>query len=131
MIPVFDAEIVSGRLTMRNTDGFRAYLATLEGPVRVTVGKRRKGRSDNQNRYYWGCVVKLAGDHFGYVSEEMHDAFKYLFLRREEPGKPLTLGSTAKMSTGEFCEYVENCRRWCAEQGLIVPDPLTFYEGNL
>jgi hypothetical protein len=129
-IPAFDGEVANGKLTIRNRERFDAYLTTLDGPVRVVVSKRKKNRSDNANRYYWGCVVKIAGDHFGYVAEETHDAFKYLFLRREEPGKPVTLGSTARMSVGEFYEYVEGCRRWCAEQGLVIPDPLSYYEAN-
>ena len=128
MTPTFDGEVNGGKLTVRGK--FDEYLSALEGPVRVTVGKRKKSRSDNQNRYYWGCVVKIAGDEFGYSSEEMHDAFKCLFLRREEPGKPMTLGSTAKMSTAEFSEYVEGCRRWCSEHGLVIPDPLSYYEEN-
>lgn len=87
------------------------------------IPNERVQRSKQQNSYYWGVVIPIAGDEFGYDSEEMHEAFKILFLSRNEDGKPATVRSTVKLSTIEFNDYIEKCQRWCAEQGIIIPDP--------
>ena len=31
--------------------------------------------------------------------------------------------STTSLNTEEFSEYVEKCRRFTEEQGMIIPDP--------
>src|SRR3990167_9562383 len=85
--------------------------------------KFKKQRSNAQNNWYWGCVVAIPAEHIGYTSEEMHEAYKFMFLRRKNVGKPITVKSTASLSTVEFSKYVESCRMWCAENGYIIPDP--------
>lgn len=123
MIPKFDATVTNGKLYMRNAALFASYLSTLVGDVGVTVGKKAKGRTNPQNSWYWAAIVGIPAREIGYVPQEMHDAFKLMFLRREEPGKPVTIGSTTTMTTAEFSDYCEACRRWCAEQGYAIPDP--------
>lgn len=123
MTLAFDAVARGGRLSMRNAALFSEYLLAVEGDVRVTVGRRKRGRTNPQNGWYWAAVVAIPARHFGYTPVEMHEAFKYMFLRREEPGKPVTVGSTTPMTTAEFSEYAERCRQWCAEQGMLIPDP--------
>ncbi len=126
----FLADVYGGEIRVRDRPRFRAHVAALSGEVVLTIGRRRKNRSENQNRYYWGCVIKLASEWCGYYPDEMHEAFKFMFLRREEPGKPPTVLSTARLTTMEFSEFVDRCREWCAAQGVNVPDPLSFYEGE-
>lgn len=123
MVPVFRGKVEGGKLRLENRLAFDMYLLSLQGDVEIRVGKPRKPRSDDQNRWYWKCIVGIPANHFGYSSQEMHDAFKLMFLRREERGKPVTIGSTATLSTKEFSEYVERCLQWCAEQDLIIPNP--------
>jgi hypothetical protein len=31
--------------------------------------------------------------------------------------------STTRLSTAEFQEYLTQCRKWAAEQGINVPEP--------
>ena len=123
MYPLFNATVKDGQLHIHSSDRFREYLRGLNGEVQLRVSKPKRGRSESQNNYYWVAVVRIAGQHFGYNDQEMHEAYKWLFLRREEPGKPLTIGSTAAMTVGEFVKYVDQCRQWCAEQGVNIPDP--------
>lgn len=122
--PIFFAKIKDGNVLFSDKELLKAHLTGLEGKdVDVIVRRHRKDRTNSQNRYYWGCVVAIPAQHFGYYSEEMHDAFKWLFLIREEQGKPKTVRSTADLSTLEFTDYVEKCRQFCAENGLFIPDP--------
>ena len=82
----------------------------------------KKQRTNSQNAYYWAVVVSVAGEHFGYDPDEMHEAFKFMFLKRDETGKPLTVRSTTALGVAEFSDYVERCIRWCAEQGIVIPE---------
>lgn len=88
-----------------------------------TIIKEKIPRTLKANAYYWVAVVGIPAQHFGYSVEEMHEALKWLFLRKFEEGKPETVRSTTELSTVEFSEYVEKCRKWAAEEGLVIPDP--------
>lgn len=126
--PIFFASVKDGKVLFSDKEMLKAHLAGLEGKdIDIIVRPHRKDRTHSQNRWYWGCVVAIPAKHYGYTGDEMHDAFKVLFLRRDEEGKPLTFRSTASLSTLEFTEYVEKCRKWCAEQGLFIPDPDSVY----
>lgn len=122
--PVFFASIKDGKILFSDKGMFDKYVLTLNGKeVDVIVRTHRKDRTHSQNAWYWSCVVAIPAAHFGYTADEMHDAFKFLFLLRDEEGKPVTTKSTAELSTVEFSAYVEQCRKWCAENNLFIPDP--------
>ena len=127
--PKFSGRVEQGRVLMEGMmkDCFDSFLKTLEGEeVFVVVrkpGKDYPQRSNQQNKYYWKQVVGIPAEHFGYLLEEMHDAFKLIFLRMHEEGKPETIKSTTALTTVEFSEYVEKCAQWCAEQRIYIPPP--------
>lgn len=111
-------------MTVHDREALNGYISNLMGEYVLTIKKDRKGRTDQQNKYYWSCVVQIPADYFGYTPEEMHETFKYMFLRREEQGKPLTIGSTAKTNTKEFTEYIEKIVMWLAsEYNIVIPTP--------
>lgn len=85
-------------------------------------------RSQQQNKYYWGCVVDIPAREIGYTSEEMHEAYKWMFLRMHEEGRPETVRSTTSLNTAEFKEYIDKCVMWCAEQGFVIPDATSVIE---
>jgi hypothetical protein len=98
----------------------------------VLKGKRRSGL---QNSYYWCCIVQAASEELrnaGYDEiqepDDAHEVLKTLFLTRNIPNKdgefvPKT-GSTRKLTTKEFGEYMEQCAKWLAETfGRVVPAP--------
>lgn len=124
MNPIFFGRIQGGEIKTVDHARFAAYLRTLEGRVvEIIVRTPRINRTNQQNRWYWACVVGIPAEHYGYVPEEMHEAYKMMFLLRKEPGKPETTRSTALLSTKEFSEYCERCRQWAAEQGIVIPSP--------
>jgi hypothetical protein len=88
----------------------------------------KKIRSDEQNRYYWGVLVKTIATELGYFPEEMHEVFKQKFLK----GSSLTFGatvyeiapSTSKLSSTEFEEYQDRIREFAASKlHIFVPLP--------
>lgn len=121
----FVANLKSGRLTERFIENMERYLLTLpDGPVQIIIKKYRRNRTDPQNKYYFGVVVPILMDYTGYTKDEMHEALKWKFLKIEKPGMPPTVGSTKKLNTKEFEEYLENIKRWAAvDLSLYIPDP--------
>jgi hypothetical protein len=94
--------------------------------VNINLSKERKKRTSKENNFYWGVIIKILGDFFGYTSQEMHDALKYQFLRIEIPGKPITIKSTAdeNFTTIDAEKYYEQIRQWAArEYGVFIPLP--------
>lgn len=126
--PTFYGQIENGKLTLQDRDQFKAYVGTLKGDVMITVDKRYKRRSDNENRYYWGVVIPLLCEFMGYTDEEMHEAIKWKFLKKQTEAFPKheevpTVRSTTTLSTAEFEELMSKVRMWASEFGVYIPDP--------
>ena len=92
--------------------------------------KPKRSRSNQQNRYYWGVVVKIMADHTGYLPEEMHQIMAEKYLSYKKKGR-IFIQSTTKLRTSEFETYMEACRRFAAmELQCFVPlpnEPGNFY----
>lgn len=123
--PKFIGVIRDGKPRLHNMGKYRAYLQSFaeETPIELTLKKYKPRRTDPQNKYYWGVVVPMLADNFGYTKDEMHDALKWLFLRKPE-AEPPTVGSTAKLDTKGFNEYIEKIQIYAAsEHSVVIPDP--------
>jgi hypothetical protein len=119
------ANLTNHVFPQRVWDALRRYIQTCnDGPYRIEVKPYKPSRSDRQNRYYWGVVVRLLADHCGYTDDEMHDALKWMFLRVSSGNKPDTVRSTKRLTTQEFEVYIETIKRWAAQDmGVYIPDP--------
>lgn len=123
MNPIFIGKITKGKLHLQDRQKFDNYILGLEGDVQIVVGKIKKQRSNNENRYYWGVVVKLLSEMTGYTDDEMHDALRMLFLLDRDKTIP-TLRSTASLTTVEFENYMTNIREWASrEMNCYIPEP--------
>ena len=89
---------------------------------KINIQSIRHTRSLNQNKYYWGVIIKMLGDEFGYIAEEMHDALRMRFLQVHTNKLP-TIKSTTELSTKEMEEYLSKIRQWASEQGIFLPLP--------
>lgn len=110
-------------------------LRNLEGKWRFDYCRYRLRRSDPQNRYYWGVIVKLfatflRGQGESYTDHDAHEVLKFKFLKfsivNESTGELIgeSSKSTATLKTSEFNDYIEKCVAWLADQfGIICPDP--------
>lgn len=93
----------------------------------------RKDRSNQQNRYYWGVVLKALGDHTGYTPDEIHEFLKQNFLHRNyirivtKKGTPLKANivrSTTDLTTTEFEDFMTKVRQWASlELSCWIPEP--------
>lgn len=124
MNKIFYGKVDDGKLILQNPDDFKKHLSALEGQeVQAIVRKPIRHRSNQQNRYYFGVVIKTLSDHTGYSDDEMHDALRMLFLKDHSDTLP-TIRSTASLSTTEFETYMTQIREWAArELSLSIPEP--------
>jgi len=101
---------------------------------RVTFERLYKKRSNEQNKYYWGCVlpillteIKEQGN--DYDDDSLHEELKSRFGHKKEvhnkDGEIIELiRSTSTYTTSEFMEYLTEIKQWASEfWGCYIPDP--------
>ena len=126
MKPIFRGRISKNALIMGTE--WTDHLFTLEDQeVDVTIEKHRSLRSTNQNRYYWGVIVKMLSHETGYSSGEMHEILKGKFLSEEIKIGNDTIRyskSTTDLKTSEFEELMTQIREWASvELNCYIPEP--------
>ena len=94
----------------------------------LTVSDNKPSRSNQQNAYYWGVVVKILSSETGYTPDEMHEVLKFKFLGTREisfKGEKIpTLNDSKSLKTNEFEEYLTKIREWAsAELSIYIPTP--------
>lgn len=132
----FTCPVVDGRLPERDAKRIGEVIRKFDGKrVVVSIEEVKKTRSSQSNRYYWGVCVKLITDAFRDAgnmvnSDDTHDFLKahvgklsQVFVTAE--GEVLRgPGSTAKLTTAEFSNYIEAVRAWAADMlDLKIPSP--------
>ena len=98
-------------------------LSNKDGVFFVDIRESRNSRSLQQNRYYWGVVLKALSDDTGYSAEEMHQLMAEKFLNYEK-GEYVFVRSTTSLNTKEFEEYLSQIRLFAnTELGIFIPEP--------
>lgn len=126
MIPKFYGFSKDGNIKFERWNDLSSWIRSLDGKrLEIVVKEYKPKRSNEQNRYYHGVIIPILAEYFGYTHDEMHDAIKIHFLQRApEPGKPFTVGSTAKLTTERFKQLTDDIKIWAAtEYGVSIPDP--------
>jgi len=109
------------RLPYQSALAIKAIETAKEG-YECIIRKIKKQRSLNQNSYYWGIVIKIMSQELGYTDNEMHQVFASEFLMYINRDRKF-IKSTTELSTIEFENYLENCRRLASENGIFIPLP--------
>ena len=121
--------VKNAKVEFLNKPLFYRDLSQYEDKEAVLLLKPYKDlRSDNQNRYYWGVVIKLLSDELGYFPDEIHEAMKQKFLsiRHVKIGKAeySIPESTAMKNTTDFEDYLAKIRIWASKDlELLIPLP--------
>jgi hypothetical protein len=101
----------------------------------ITIEKRKKKRSNNQNAFYFGIVIPIMMDAFKdawgeyYSATEVHEALKAKYCYKEQinesTGEILQIpSSTTNLSTIEWEEYIDKIRAFAFEWfNVSVPMP--------
>ena len=126
--------ISNGELSILHPKKFFKEIAkSTDCDVEIIVKELFPKRSNPQNAYYHGVVIKLAAqkmsDLYGQKidPEEAHEYFKYKFnlkrIRTPEGEIIKIAGSTTKLSTAEMSIYIEQIRNFAKEVlDLDIPD---------
>lgn len=96
--------------------------------------KRKGKRSEKQNRYYWGVVIRMLTAEFRRLGNDVDDRMVHETCTKKfapvyiygEGGEVLeTVGSsTALMNRDEMIQYIDRIVFWCQEKlGLSIPAP--------
>lgn len=127
--------VKDGRFRPHNPQALAMSLSRFpcEATVEATFTQQRAARSQRQNRFYWGVLVHELSEHTGFTPDEMHEWLKLRFIPKklavcngngEVIDERVVGGSTRKMTTTQFEDYMETIRRWAAEElGVFIPDP--------
>lgn len=121
---------------------FRQEVArAFEGkPIEVVVRRRKKIRSPEQNRYYWGLVLNILAAQFRLWAPDQeinceiaHEWCKDRFLPMIQDWDDITVTTpegawesrrtTTRLTTTQFMDYIALIQQWAAEYGLYIPDP--------
>jgi hypothetical protein len=140
MTPRFLASIQDGKFIYQNPDLLKERIKKLNGKeVWVSLVQKRKGRSNKQNRYYWGALLPILCSEIGELEDEMdlilrkkflkeyvpklHEGLKSKFLTDRSKKIPV-IGSTASLNTVEFEDYLSKVRMWASsELNIYIPEP--------
>ena len=127
MQPIFDYTVTKKNRGFCNELEFRSYLKSLrEGKYYISVQKYRKKRSNEQNRYYWGVIIKMLCQELGYEhweSEQVHKELGQMFYLEEGKFNKY-VRSTTEYTTAEFEIKMELIRRWALDfHNINIPLP--------
>jgi hypothetical protein len=115
-------------------DAVRQYIERIPADDKrrdVTITLHRVKRTIPQNRLYrlW---IGLIGDETGNNPDDLHEAFKVMFLGT----KGMTIGgtqasiplSTTTLDTAQFTHFLERLEAWVtSELGIVLPHPSDAY----
>ena len=100
----------------------------------ITVERKRKKRSLNQNAYYWSVVIPLIRAKLEEYGNEVDDEETHSFLKEhvgkltgsvvDSVGRRVAVTkSSASLTTAEFENYLLRVTAWAAQEGVIIPSP--------
>lgn len=127
-VQTFPGTVEKGIFIPESPADFKMACCLHEGHrVIVSIEKQKKARTSQQNRYYFGIVLKVVSLKTGYTVEELHDVFKLKFnstFKKLGSMEERIPQSTASLKTDAFSEYIENIKRFAAEEldGIYIPD---------
>ena len=132
----FFVNVDDGRLHIYNRNAFVSLLKNFDGKeIKITIERKKKTRSNQQNRYYWGCIIpaiqqglfETQGEWISIyeVHEFLKQNFNYKEIVNDKTGEVLRLGiTTTDKSALEFEEYMDKCRQFADEYlNIIIPLP--------
>ncbi len=142
--PIFHGEVKDQKLILKNKEKFLQYLRGLEGKeVTISLGLRKRTRSINQNKYYWGVVLEIFGNALGIDVDDLHEVLISKFLGERvielvnkdgvKENYSVSQQRTKALETDEFEDYLEKVRRWAVSNfNIYIPLPNEFdYEGDI
>lgn len=103
--------------------GLYGILKDLKGEYVIKIKKRSRGRSIQENRYYWGVCLAYIEDYTGVDKAILHDVFKNRFIPLVKFADDYRL-TTTDLTHEQVWEFINMVRLWAKDfLGLAIPDP--------
>jgi hypothetical protein len=123
------ARVENGKLIIPDRERLIQDAKQFEGKsIFIILDEEKQTRSNSQNRYYHGVVLKLISDHTGFTIDETHELMLEMFADKSEK----KIGNETyfikhrshSMKTDRFEKYLEDIRRFAAiELQVEIPLP--------
>ncbi|QRQ99759.1 hypothetical protein [Dyadobacter sandarakinus] len=95
-------------------------LRSLRGEHVIKIKKRSKGRSLQQNKYYW-VILQYIADYTGHSTVFLHEYYKHEFIPLVKFQDDYRL-TTSDMTTQQISDYIDLAREHAASLEVVVPD---------
>lgn len=131
----FPTKVINGTISS-NRKPIKEAIVAFEGKeITITIAKKSKKRSNDQNAYLWGVVypiVKNGLKEIGYnqiTTEQVHELLKGTFVKEdivnELSGEVKTItGHTSSLTTSQFMDYLAQIKQFASDElGCYIPDP--------
>jgi len=128
LVPMFKVTKTNGTWVVENPEALAKYKQDCPDETYfLSIGpKKKQSRTLQQNKYYYGVLVKLLSEHQGCSPDDAHMIFSKQFLPVkvvEFDGQEISyFKSTKKLCVEEFSGFITLCIQLLAELEVIVPD---------
>lgn len=98
-------------------------LKSMHGEYVVKIKPRSKGRSVQENKYYWSIVLGYIEDETGMSKYLLHEIFKNMFIPivKFEDDYRLT---TSDLTHEQIWDYIDKIRLWAKDfLNIAIPSP--------
>jgi hypothetical protein len=130
-----NTKIINGKITNNRESFIRSLIEFNNKEITITIERKRRKRSNEQNAYLWCCIYPLIKQGFFetcgevFTINEVHEIMKLKFnfieLTNESTGEVITAPkSTTKNTKFEQEQYHEQCRQFALEWfNITIPLP--------
>lgn len=129
------SSVQNGNL-IRNRNLIKEAICAFENKeIVIRIEKKKRKRSNPQNRFYYGVVIPLMQQALKesgnlMTSNDVHELLKLRFLKEtilvnEETGQIVErIKSTTELSTSQFMDYMAEINVFASEYfGVVIPEP--------
>lgn len=130
-----NCKIENGKVSQNKTGVINAFSQFEGKEVTITIQRKRRQRSNEQNRYLWGCIYPIIRKAFAeamgenFTIEQVHEIMKFKLNYREiineDTGEVIVAPkSTTQNTKFEQEEYHQKLREFSLEWfNIIIPLP--------
>ena len=135
MKAIVNSKVVNGKCATNKGSISKAFEQFEGKEITITIERKRRKRSNEQNAYLWCCIYPLIKQGFyetcgeTFTINEVHEIMKLKFnfieLTNESTGEVITAPkSTTKNTKFEQEQYHEQCRQFALEWfNIAIPLP--------
>ena len=135
MKQIFFGKTVNGVPKISRRNEMQEALLAFEGKeFQITIEKKKKSRSLNQNSYWWGVVIPMVREGLKELGmklskEETHELLKAKFLQKEiineNTGEIFKyVAGSSELTTSGFMDFIAEVQQFASEYlSINIPAP--------